>query len=439
MTSSSMKAVLSAASLSFLVSACQSGGEVTQDGVNLTPPEPLLLARNVVRDNLEPKLFLNDNREFVMTRNADGSFSGSLPLVINTTYKLNVEWHEFINGNKLLLATLDQDVRVSDTGGAVLNLSWENYNTDGIDNDGDGFSNLEEREASSDPNLASSTPNTIGNPGPQPNPEPDPQPPEPDPLPMPGEATVIIPFIDSEDAPEIDGDGVRSLAADGSLVGEWEKAVQSDLFGDPLGINSLMIDRIGDRVDATPHRRWAAMHDGEFLYVLVLVEDVGRRYFDSDNTWEDDSLELFIDGNNSQFETWLESDDDDFQHIIPIATRGGDPNTSSEGRLLIPINSARFDDDFLFATGPGIGPDGIQFSVWEQDVYELRIPLEDANIVPDAVFGFELQVNDDDTGGPRDAKWGWDHESRVEAGRDTDNTFRNPSLMGRVKLAVEPL
>ena len=43
-------------------------------------------------------------------------------------------------------------------------------------------------------------------------------------------------------------------------------------------------------------------------------------------------------------------------------------------------------------------------------------------------FGFELQVNDDDDGGPREGKWGWAHPARVS--EDVDRTFVNPSIMG---------
>ena len=86
-----------------------------------------------------------------------------------------------------------------------------------------------------------------------------------------------------------------------------------------------------------------------------------------------------------------------------------------------------------FATGPSIGPDGLLHqTIYEQDVYELRIELESAGISSNAPFGFELQINDDDDGLQRDSKWGWKHPARQNT--DIDNTPNNPSVMGTVVL-----
>jgi len=428
-----VKSVVALLCLGALTTACQPVGEVTEDGVNLTPPMPLLTARNVDSSALRPRVFLNDGQTFDMQRQADGSFSGRLSIPVNTPFILTVEWYEPFQNIQLQLARITQNVIIESTAGKTVNLDWDDYSFQ-IDSDGDSFTNLQERNAGSDPTQIESTPLSVANPDPDPStpqpPQPDPDP-DPDPIPQPDNATVIIPFINSGGAPQIDGDGVRLLAPDGSLVGEWRQAVQFDLFNQPLGINKLMLDLVGDRVNGTPHRRWAAMHDGKYLYILVLAEDRGIRFFDSERTWEDDSVELFIDGNNSQFDNWGDSDDDDFQYIIPIANRDGSANTSANGRVLIGGGQASLGDGLLYATGPGIGPDGIELARWEQDVYELRIELSKANIVVDEVFGLELQINDDDDGGTRDAKWGWDQEG-------DDLTWQNPSLMGRVKLAAEP-
>ncbi|MFT6304653.1 MAG: hypothetical protein ACJAY2_003857 [Pseudomonadales bacterium] len=85
-----------------------------------------------------------------------------------------------------------------------------------------------------------------------------------------------------------------------------------------------------------------------------------------------------------------------------------------------------------FATGPGIGPRGIRTAHFEQDVYELKIDLASAGIDTNAVFGFELQINDDDGGDDRDSKWAWKHPSRSTT--DVDSTIDDPSVMGTLKL-----
>jgi len=69
----------------------------------------------------------------------------------------------------------------------------------------------------------------------------------------------------------------------------------------------------------------------------------------------------------------------------------------------------------------------------EQDVYELSFNIEATGIEIGQPFGLEVQVDDDDTGGTRDSKWGWFPPSRV-APDNTDTTYMNPSIMGTVQL-----
>ncbi|MBX2835614.1 MAG: CBM9 family sugar-binding protein [Gammaproteobacteria bacterium] len=243
--------------------------------------------------------------------------------------------------------------------------------------------------------------------------------------------TVVIPRISDSEAPQIDGAGVEFLNSEGQLLGEWANAVQFDNSGNSLHVNNLMIDINAEAADGTPYRRWAAMHDDENLYIVVLVDDDGNRQSDSPIHNQDDSLELFIDGDNSKLTTW--GDSDDFHYIIPLMQLASATASNDEdGRFSVGNNSSSETLEFEFFTGPGIGPDGIRRPRWEQDVYELSIDLESAGIVPGLPFGLELQINDDDDGGARNSKWGWFHPSRQ--GVDTDQTVQNPSIMGTVVL-----
>lgn len=246
---------------------------------------------------------------------------------------------------------------------------------------------------------------------------------------FPAPATVVIPRIAPSTAPLIDGLNVTFNALD-NLTGEWDDAVQFDDFGERLWINNLMIDQGADAEDGANLRQWAAMHDGINLYVLVLSDDIGQRHSDSVNHWEDDSLELFIDGDNSKLTEW--GDADDFQMHIPLLKQFDTAaNNEISGRV-----SSGPGSEFLpieFFTGPGVGPDGIRITRWELDVYEVAIPLTAAGITIGEPFGFELQLNDDDDGGARDSKWGWFHPSHTGDGL-RDETFRNPSIMGTVVL-----
>lgn len=244
-------------------------------------------------------------------------------------------------------------------------------------------------------------------------------------------ASVLVPRIASNRAPDIDGEGVMLNAQD-NLVGEWQDAVQFDDSGAGLWIKNLMIDKDADSEDGAQLRRWAAMHDGTNLYLLVLSDDVGARHADSTDFWHDDSLELFIDGDNSKLTDWTSGDD--FQQIIPLLKQNStEANNEVNGRYTPGPGSTEAALDVEFFTGPGIGPDGIRVNKWEQDVYELAIPLSSVGIVVGVSFGFELQLNDDDNGVSRDSKWGWFHPSRID-NVDTDQTYLNPSVMGVIIL-----
>ena len=148
--------------------------------------------------------------------------------------------------------------------------------------------------------------------------------------------------------------------------------------------------------------------------------------------WKDDTVEIFIDGDNSKQSTYENSND--FQYLIPLLKQNTSlANNEIDGRISIGPFSSDAGLGIRFSTGPGIGPDGIRVARWEQDVYELAIPIADAGIVIGSPFGFEVQLNDDDDGGDRDSKWGWFHPSRSD-GEDTDLTYMNPSIMGTVVL-----
>ncbi len=246
-------------------------------------------------------------------------------------------------------------------------------------------------------------------------------------------ADVFVPRIAQSDAPDIDGEGV-TLDANGALSGEWADAVQVDSAGTALGINHLMIDLGAEAPDGTPYRRWGAMHDGEYLYVVVLVDDDGERQSDGPLFWQDDGVELFLDGDYSRESTY--GDDDDHHLIIPLLEPGTtrSPNSNSIAGYMPGPFTSEVIPLVDFQTGPGIGPDGIRRTRYEQDVYEIRVELDSVNIEIGRPFGFELQINDDDDGGARDSKWGWAHPSRTEESQDVDFTFVNPSFMGTLYL-----
>ena len=398
-----------------LLGGCDAPGAPAAFGVS--PPPPLAGARAVDRSRLRPIVTLDDGRSVGMRRLDDGSWSGTIDVLPGRVHTLRVVWIETIGDRELRLAAAERTLTV-DAAGARVEIAAGDYDFE-FDLDGDGVSNLAERENGTDPFRA-----PPGEDGPS-APIADPAVPsgfgegdEDAEFPPASEiaAEVIVRRIAREDAPVVDGLGVV-LDAGGRYGGEWAGATQLDASGDPLVIENLMVDAGTDETDGAPRRRWAVAHDGEYLYVLVVVDDGGRRFRDSEALWNDDSLEVYVDGNGSGSPI---HDDDDVQRTLPlIAPDGGGVD---EG--IVPgffLSQAPVEIDF--ATGPGLGPGGPG-----RDVYELRIELDSANVVPGRPFGFELQVNDDDDGGSREGKWGWAHPPRTT--EDVDLTFFDPSYMG---------
>lgn len=399
-----------------------------------------------------------------MQRGEGDSWSGTINVAPAAQYLVTVTWVERLeeingvafNGRELPLAQLTQNLAVA-ADGSVVQSNTSEYSTQ-LNEDGDDKSNFDERESGSNPfendNQTGSDDSSVDAPE-QPTTPAAPTTPETDPLPNVPEnpvqtpvvtpvvepntdatpdtdtstepADVIVPRIASASAPLIDGKNV-TIGSQDELTGEWVAAVQFDNSGAPLTINNLIIDVDADAADGTAHRRWAAMHDGTYLYVLVLVDDDGKRSRDSTiSLSDDDSLEIFIDGDNSKSSSY---GTDDFHRLLPVRLAGADKQSASSGDIAGP-NSSVAPLLLDFATGPGIGPDGIRRARFEQDVYEIRIKLNSANIDTDSAFGFELQVNDDDNGDDRDAKWAWKHTS---SNNDDEDTISNPSLMGTLVL-----
>lgn len=241
---------------------------------------------------------------------------------------------------------------------------------------------------------------------------------------------VRIPFTDRPNAPKIDGDTLDYLAGTELLDGEWRSSAQFNGANEPLSISQYMFGEPGTNNNSASHH-WAAVHDGVYLYVLVVSDDAGEHFQDTNELrkpWKDDSVELFIDGNNSRLNQY--DGVDDFHMTINLFSSTDVVNSSfiANPKITASETSATLPSDLIFAAGPGKGPAAIDFARGRKDIYEIRLKLSELNIQVGSPFGIELQINDDDNGGSRDAKWGWNHP----AGNSSDNdfTWQNPSFMG---------
>lgn len=381
--------------------------------LTLTPPAILLQSRMIDPQQLRAEVTVLPGGIVVMTPNAERTqWSGVIQVPVNTNVSVNIEWFETFSARDLQLASLLQSVNVQESA-ATVTFDANQYETAAFDDDNDGVSNLEERNATTDPfNVRDAPP---------PDPGSDSQ------------ISAVIPLVNNGSVPQIDGLGATYAANELRLAGEWGSAVQEGAQGE-LFIDSLMINEGNEDIDTEPFHSWAALHDGSFLYILVLVDDASMNQGDSADIRDDDSIEIFIDGNNSNNSSYGDADDRYF-HIGLLSADGSVPHTSesSAARIQRGLNSAPIPGNIEFATGLASGPLSIANPGERLDVYEVKIELASFGISPGQPFGLEVQINDDDDGEIRNQKWGWFHP--VKRGAGLNLTVDNPAFMGTVELA----
>lgn len=182
-------------------------------------------------------------------------------------------------------------------------------------------------------------------------------------------------------------------AIDQTIEATWAKAPTAALT--KVSFGTMPADFSGSR--------WRAMYNSIYLFILVEVKD-NTKINDSGVAWyQDDAIEIFIDGNNSK-------------------------NTNYDGSNDFQIGF-RYNDLTTHAGSGGINTSGITFAI--QDVtggynLEARIPWSALNTIPSVgkSFGFEISVDDDDNGGVRDAQ--------VSAFSTLGTAYNNPSVFGVV-------
>ena len=159
-------------------------------------------------------------------------------------------------------------------------------------------------------------------------------------------------------------------------------------------------------------------YDADNLYVAVRVTD---DYLESDSasaesedemTWWDDSVEVFVDGDNSNFPERNVND--------PAVIGAG-------GQYVITINNAFRDQE---AGNPGYGENEAWFALTQEndDGYdaEFRISMDEiGNPQPGDIIGFTVAVNDDDDGGEAERQIIWVGRTHNEI------TYGNLILGGR--------
>jgi hypothetical protein len=145
------------------------------------------------------------------------------------------------------------------------------------------------------------------------------------------------------------------------------------------------------------------LHDRANLYIAIQVTD---NVFQSDSAdpWQDDSVEIYLDGNFSRGNTYDSVDD---RHYI------------------VRFNQANFINGVF--TRPL--PQGSVVAVSNNSgantyIVEMSFPLSGLNISASQgkQIGLDIQINDDDNGGNRDGVLMWN--------ANTNDAWQNPSLFG---------
>ncbi len=197
-------------------------------------------------------------------------------------------------------------------------------------------------------------------------------------------ARVDVPYVEA--SPTIDG--IVDLQT------EWGSAVASDSLNQVLWIDNLIVRERDGYDDYGPYTRWVAMHDNTYLYILVRNPEENSLYQavnDSPHAYQDDSVEIMLDGDNSKSSTY------DGINDYMIALRYDD---SVDNRFEYGNRGSRNDLVINYATNHQSRGSG---TAW----YEIAIDIASAGITPGENFGIEIQVNEDDDGDGRDAKWSW--------------------------------
>ncbi len=183
---------------------------------------------------------------------------------------------------------------------------------------------------------------------------------------------------------------------DGKTDDIWSQARE-------YGIRNVIFSPVSEGSDLTANYR--AMWDAQNLYFLVNVKDESLKN-DSDEFWLDDSVEVFIDADNSKSDSY---GNNDYQYFFEWAEANPGMGEFKHDRTA-----------------------GVEFAIERVETgyqVEIKLPWSTLGVEPSAgkKIGLDVHVNDDDDGGDRDTKLTW-------RGKE-DNAWQNPSVLGTAELA----
>jgi len=360
------------------LSGCDTRSDESKPAISTTSlteiavPEILRTVAALGADSLQLSVVVN-GADTELERGDDDIWRGVVDVPRNDQAEVSVEWSTLYGTTNLQLA---EESRFRFVGNDETTVIFDGrYNTD-FDNDFDELTNLQELSQNRSPVdrldvfIDSNGAFFSGLD-----------------LPSSGECGDRIP-IEVVTASPLEGD---VDAPEKEFQGWWCARLQS-VLEDADG-NEVAVDNIEITVNV----------NDELIYT-----DSNTSEFFADH--QDDSIEIFIDGNNSKLSAY--DGQDDFQFRFAPLGDGIVSRLRPAGQ--VPENMSGI---FTYFNGG----------------YKLvaTIPLAEVGITADSPFGINIEVNDDDNGGSRDYKYAWIGTENVDA------SFFNPSMFGTSQVPRE--
>ena len=316
-------------------------------------PTELAQARNLDRDRLSLEARQDGRTLGVVRRDDVWEIATTVPSGVPVRLELDWTVLRTDSGQNLLLADYDRTTTFDRV--TRLDLTLADFDAS-HDDDSDGTSNLDELLLGFDPQNRNLCPDCRT------------------------DVDVIVPWVAEAAGAVIDG---------GFDEGIWDGAQFKDRSGD------LDLDAgEGELSRATPGaRRWAAMHDGNFLYLFVFGEGPDKtHHFDSEDPSEDDAVAITVSGTATSLGT--------MRLVVPIRNANGDANRDERARL-----DGEGELSELLASG------ALAFATCicnrSFDAYELRIALAYLGLGSGERFSIDVRLVDDVDGGEADLSWRW--------------------------------
>ncbi|MFN8436044.1 MAG: glycoside hydrolase family 11 protein [Cytophagales bacterium] len=187
------------------------------------------------------------------------------------------------------------------------------------------------------------------------------------------------------------------VAIDGSIDDVWSNALVA-----PMNATKLLTGTVTNTTDLSGYAK--LLWDNTNLYFLANVTDANK-INDSQNVYDDDAVELYIDPDNTKATAY---DANDIQYSFGW----------NDGTTIVTIPS----------TGSKTNVSYVALSTSTGYIVEAKIPWTTLSTTASAnkVLGIDFMINDDDDSGTRDGKLSWNAA--------TDQAWTDASLFGTGKL-----